>query len=219
MNKNHTLIILTLVCLIGLLSCGVATATELTYDLSKGDVIINVTGTDTMTVNNGRYSISETLITVSSSGQTSNVIYINGNNRNNINTINLALNGVDIKSGECYSSKNAYKYNPISIVNKAKVNLEIKEGTLNSLAAPDYYAALRVVNGTQLTIKGTGTLDVAGGALAAGIGGNAGLNGKSGESTGLIVIDDGILNILAAEAGVGIGGGAGIGGTFGKYNS
>ncbi|MBZ3936439.1 hypothetical protein [Methanimicrococcus blatticola] len=217
MNKNHTLIILTIVCLLGLLSCGVAAAaTDFTYDLSDGDLLINVTGQDTMTINNNKksYSISDTSIIVYSSGQTKNVIYINGNNRTNVNTINLALSGVDIKSGDYYSSKKAYKYNPISIVNKAQVNLEIKENTINSLEATDYYAALRVVSGTKLTINGTGTLNVKGGALAAGIGGNAGLDGKSGESTGAIVIDDGTFNVIAANAGVGIGGGAGSLGSF-----
>ncbi|WNY23729.1 hypothetical protein MmiHf6_10430 [Methanimicrococcus hongohii] len=220
MKRNNLFAVLILVCLFGLLSCGMAAAAEVPYDLSSGDLKINVTNTNTMTINGGRtsYSISDTVISVNSSGITNNAIYIDGRNQTSANTIQIILNGVDIEAQYQSKTSLSYKQNPISIVNRAKVNLEIKEDTVNSLKAPDWYAAIRVSNGTQMTMNGTGTLNIQGGSYAAGIGGNAGLNNAAGESTGSITINDGIININVAEYSIGIGGGAGGIGSVGKYS-
>lgn len=214
MEKNRLVLILTLVCLLGLAGCGIASAATYDHDLSGANLIINVTGNDKMTINGQSFSISGTTIAVSGSSETSNLIYVDGRNYSSAKTVNIVLNGVAINP-ENRNAKTGYTYgyNSISIINKAKVNLEVKDGTVNSLKAVDSYAAIRAVEGTNLTINGTGTLNIEGGSYSAGIGGNADMNRKGGESTGIIIINDSIINILAAEYGVGIGGGAGQDGT------
>lgn len=109
------------------------------------------------------------------------------------------------------------------------VNLTL-EGT-NVLKSGNLKAGLQVPEGSTLTIKGDGVLDVTGGSQGAGIGGGrsgaggtikilggtvnanggssgAGIGGGSSGAGGSIIIIEGIVNATGGNSGAGIGGGS-----------
>ena len=118
-------------------------------------------------------------------------------------------------------------YNGAAITCQANATIVIADGTTNSVTVPSgntpsmsgYPGIQPGALGTRLTIKGgslgTGTLNVVGGYIAAGIGcTNSGYNyttygDDSGEECGVIQIDGGVITVTGGEAGIGsvMGGG------------
>lgn len=106
-----------------------------------------------------------------------------------------------------------------------RATIVLADGTTNSVTVPDSntpnmsgFPGIMVGGlGNKLTIKGnTGTLNVAGGYIAAGIGcANTGYNSSQsydtdGDECGIIQIDGGVITVTGGEAGIGsvMGGGA-----------
>ncbi|MDD4509323.1 MAG: DUF6273 domain-containing protein [Oscillospiraceae bacterium] len=115
-------------------------------------------------------------------------------------TANLTLNGVTIETlGNAAA---------ITVKNAAdtKLNLTLAMGSTNTLKGADNYAGIDVTGDAALTIDGTGTLDVTGGAYSAGIGGGSGAG-----SNGIITINSGTVIASGGEFGSGIGNGTGGG--------
>lgn len=119
-------------------------------------------------------------------------------------TANLTLNGVSITFNDgTADSGHATEDNAgtcaLSLGKGSTLNLTLTgENTLQSGAER---AGIFVPAGATLTIKGTGTLNVAGGKLAAGIGGDLWNN------AGTITIENGIINATGGSNAAAIGGG------------
>ena len=77
----------------------------------------------------------------------------------------------------------------------------------NTVTGGDQYAGIYVPGDKTLTIRGTGSLNVTGGSLAAGIGGNA----TGDANCGSIVISGGTVTATGSSGGAGIGLGASYG--------
>lgn len=136
-------------------------------------------GDNTLTV------LTNTALTVSGTTTTDQIV-VNGGV-----TANLTLNGVSITFNDgTADSGHATEDNAgtcaLSLGKGSTLNLTLTgENTLQSGAER---AGIFVPAGATLTIKGTGTLNVAGGKLAAGIGGDLWNN------AGTITIENGIIN-------------------------
>ncbi len=114
-------------------------------------------------------------------------------------TANIVLDNVNINVS---GASNACA---LDIQGTAVVNVDLAEGSENTLRSGEYMAGLQVADGAVVNIgtavSGSGSLNAFGGAYASGIG------GAYDHSGGEIVINDGNINATG-----GYGGGSGIGG-------
>ncbi len=89
--------------------------------------------------------------------------------------------------------------------------LILADGTSNTLIGGAKRAGICVEEGTELTIRGNGTLNAVGNGFEeeSETNGSAGIGGNDGNSSGIITIAGGTINATADEYGAGIGGGNG----------
>ena len=120
-------------------------------------------------------------------------------------TADITLNGVNIILNNLV---------PLELVGTASVNLTLEDGTTNVLKNTQttsligMKAGIGVPPNANLTIGGTGTLEVKGGGGSAGIGGGCVVNGVSpNNAAGTIIINSGTITARGGGNGAGIGGG------------
>lgn len=164
------------------------------FDLTNGDITITAPDSDNITVTYGSSSTKTFAktqpFTILGNGlPSSNKILVNGA------TASILLENV-------YSSTSD-NVCAFELKNGADVTLTLKAGTTNTFSSGRNKAGIQVPSGTTLRIAGesTGTLNVTGGDLAAGIGGGYATAG------GTISISGGIVFAAGGECSAGIGGG------------
>ncbi len=113
--------------------------------------------------------------------------------------LHVTIEGLNASMGTTYSSKVPF----LDFQGKGNVLTISGTNTLTSLDNSYMSKALiRVAVGTELTINGTGTLNIDHG----GMNPSAAIGSNSGESAGTIIIDGGTLNIVNKGSGAAIGG-------------
>jgi len=185
-----------------------AGADSISFDLSRGSVVIGCEGKDRSVITvsvgeNEKYTLkSTTEIIFTSSQPTRNTILV----KDNV-SVNITLRDVHIENTYFLKSPLCLDYGETVVLNI--------EGE-SRLSASDYMAGIQIGPRASLTIRGKGTVEVYGGKHAAGIGG--GWRTKTiGTDCGEIIIGGNVtVRAFGGEEGAGIGGG--INGTPKKIN-
>ena len=160
--------------------------------------------------------LTDTYIITGTGTATANRIVVNTGVGTAASPLKITLDGVNITN----------TLSPFQLVGTANVNLTLADSTTNtftctgtSYATNAIQAGIYVQQNVTLTIKGNGTLNIAGGTYSAGIGGICTSTSTSSAPNGTVVIESGIINVTTSYfGGAGIGGGfRGSGGTITIY--
>ena len=162
--------------------------TTLTLDLSEGNILIEEDG---YTIGDGEKQSYTGAYTISgNSTVTTNSITVSGG------THTIVLDNVIITTAAG---------SPITLTNKAKVNLQLSGTT--TLNSPAKKACIEVPKGCELSLSGTGKLFAMGGQSAAAIGASGSDKDADAGTLGKIVIYSGTIVAKGGRNGAGIGDG------------
>ena len=228
-QRTRLLTLFSIVCLLGLLTCGSATATDIPLVINNGNITITATDENNIQVvqengNSANYAIADTVIVISQTNSatalTDRIIRVDSGNIVTTNPIQIQIQNLNLSPAAT---------SPFALTNGANVKL-ILDGTNNVLQGGTNsnragQAGLNVPEGCEILITSPGTdrkkLSAMGGTSGisnsggggSGIGGNGGeyvANQNQGENSGIIKIESAFIT---AKGGMGAdGGGGGIGG-------
>ena len=123
MKQLRLLTLFSIVCLLGLLTCGSATATDIPLVINNGNITIIAIDATTIQVaqesgSSNPYEIADTVIVISQTGSatalTDRIIRVNGGNIVTTNPIQIQIQNLNLSPAET---------SPFALTNKANVKL------------------------------------------------------------------------------------------------